>query len=63
MSVFRSIAVTACLFLAACTTTSTRLADKSPTKPAAGAKILIEAIRRAASEANGGQNPALALAS
>jgi DNA-binding transcriptional LysR family regulator len=28
-----------------------------------GAKILIEAIRRAASEANGGQNPALALAS
>ncbi|HEX7647911.1 MAG TPA: LysR family transcriptional regulator [Noviherbaspirillum sp.] len=28
-----------------------------------GAKILIEAIRRAASEASGGQNPALALAS
>ncbi|MFT4253547.1 MAG: hypothetical protein QM608_13805 [Caulobacter sp.] len=41
MSVFRSVAVTACLFLAACTTTNTRLADKSPTKPAAGAKILI----------------------
>ncbi len=41
MSVFRSVAITACLFLAACTTTNTRLADKAPTKPAAGAKILI----------------------
>ncbi|MBI1685042.1 hypothetical protein [Caulobacter hibisci] len=41
MSVFRSVAITACLFLAACTTTNTGLADKSPTKPASGAKILI----------------------
>lgn len=41
MSVFRSVAITACLFLAACTTTNTRLADKAPIKPAAGAKILI----------------------
>jgi len=37
----RRIALVACLFLAACTTTNTRLADKAPVKPAAGARILI----------------------
>ncbi|MBO9708343.1 MAG: hypothetical protein J7521_09035 [Caulobacter sp.] len=40
---FRGLAVVACLFLAACTTTNTRLADsaKSAGKPPAGAKVLI----------------------
>jgi len=39
----RSIAIVACLFLAACTTSNTRLADASPNaaRPAAGARILI----------------------
>lgn len=41
VSVVRSVAITACLFLAACTTTSTRLAETTPSKPKAGAKILI----------------------
>jgi hypothetical protein len=40
---FRRLAVVACLFLAACTTTNTRLADSAKTagKPPAGAKVLI----------------------
>lgn len=39
----RKLAVVACLFLAACTTTNTRLADTSSTaaKPPAGARVLI----------------------
>ncbi|EJL34757.1 hypothetical protein PMI01_01450 [Caulobacter sp. AP07] len=41
--ILRNIAIVACLFMAACTTTSTRLADKSPTaaRPATGARVLI----------------------
>jgi hypothetical protein len=41
--ILRNIAVVACLFLAACTTTSTRLADTAKTagRPTAGAKVLI----------------------
>lgn len=39
----RKLAVVACLFLAACTTTNTRLADTASTvaKPAAGTRVLI----------------------
>jgi hypothetical protein len=37
----RSLAIAACLFIAACTTTSTKLADKAAPKPPAGSKILI----------------------
>ncbi|WP_426033096.1 hypothetical protein [Caulobacter sp. DWP3-1-3b2] len=39
----RHLAIVACLFLAACTTTNTRLADSAKTagKPPAGAKVLI----------------------
>jgi len=40
---FRGLAIVACLFLAACTTTNTRLADSAKTagKPPAGARVLI----------------------
>lgn len=37
----RSLAIAACLFIAACTTTQTKLADKAAPKPPAGSKILI----------------------
>ena len=37
----RITALVACLLLAACTTTNTRLADKTQTRPAAGSRILI----------------------
>lgn len=37
----RALAVAACLFIAACTTTNTKLADAAAPKPPAGSKVLI----------------------
>lgn len=38
---FRALAIAACLFIAACTTTNTKLADAAAPRPPAGSRILI----------------------